>query len=96
MFLPSVCVHNNTWERKTSWSSAPVYYCERWTSATVFYCECKRKVKTGEAGNEAKAYASKSVEQFDTHCIPNENIVMETGGREAFVIGRSKVKLKKM
>ena len=64
----------------------------------MFYCECKRKVKTGEAGNEAKAYASliKSVEQFDTHCIPNENIVMETGGREAFVIGRSKVKLKKM
>ena len=37
-----------------------------------------------------------SVEQFDTHCTPNENIVMETGGREAFVIGRSKVKLKKM
>ena len=47
MFLPSVCVHNNTREWKTSWSSAPVYYCE-----------CKRKVKTGEAGNEAKAYAS--------------------------------------
>ena len=64
----------------------------------MYYCECKRKVKTGEAGNEAKAYASlyKSVEQFDTHCTPNENIVMETGGREAFVIGRSKVKLKKM
>ena len=61
MFVPSVCVHNNTWERKTSWSSAPVYYCERWTSATVFYCECKWKVKTGEAGNEAKAYASLNV-----------------------------------
>ena len=50
MFLPSVCVHNNTRERKTSWSSAPVYYCE-----------CKRKVKTGEAVNEAKAYASLNV-----------------------------------
>ena len=25
---------------------------------TVYYCERKRKVKTGEAGNEAKAYAS--------------------------------------
>ena len=61
MFLPSVCVHNNTRERKTSWSSAPVYYCERWSSATVYYCECKRKVKTGEAGNEAKAYASLNV-----------------------------------
>ena len=42
-FLPSVCIHNNTRERKTGEkhfrrSSAPVYYCER-----------KRKVKTGEA-----------------------------------------------
>ena len=35
------------------------------------------------------------VKQFDAHCTPNENIVMETGGREAFVIGRSKVNLKK-
>ena len=34
------------------------------------------------------------MKQFDTHCTPNENIVMETGGREAFVIGRSKGKLK--
>ena len=50
VFLPSICVHNNTQERKTSWSSAP-----------VCYCECKRKVKTGEAGNEAKAYASLNV-----------------------------------
>ena len=61
MFLPSICVHNNTRERKTSRSSAPVYYCERWSSATVYYCECKRKVKTGEAVNEAKAHASLNV-----------------------------------
>ena len=68
MFLPSVCVHNNTREQKTSWSSAPVYYCERWSSGTVYYCECKWKVKTGGgggggggAGNEAKAYASLNV-----------------------------------
>ena len=27
-----------------------------------------------------------SVKQFDTHCIWNENIVMETRGREVFVI----------
>ena len=37
-----------------------------------------------------------SVKQFDTPCTPKENIVMETRGREAFVIGRSKVNLKKM
>ena len=37
-----------------------------------------------------------SVNQFVTPCSPNENIVMETRGREAFVIGRSKVDLKKM
>ena len=36
------------------------------------------------------AYASLSVKQSDTHCTPKENIIMETGGREAFVIGRSK------
>ena len=29
------------------------------------------------------------MKQFDTHCTPNKNIVMETGGRETFVIGRS-------
>ena len=44
--------------------------------------------------NKHQAYASLSVKQFDTHCTPNENIVMETGGREAFVIGRSMVNLK--
>ena len=37
-----------------------------------------------------------SVNQFVTPCSPHENIVMETRGREAFVIGRSKVDLKKM
>ena len=37
-----------------------------------------------------------SVNQFVTPCSPNENIVTETRGREAFVIGRSKVDLKKM
>ena len=31
-------------------------------------------------------YASLSVKQFDTHCTPTEKIVMETGGREAFMI----------
>ena len=41
-------------------------------------------------------YASLSVKQFDTHCPPNENTVMETGGRKPLVIGRSKVNLKKM
>ena len=37
-----------------------------------------------------------SVKQFDTHFIPNEKIVMESGGREAFVIGMSKINLKNM
>ena len=41
-----------------------------------------------------QAYASLFVEQFDTHCTPNQNILMETRGREAFVIGRSKVDAK--
>ena len=36
------------------------------------------------------------MKQFDTHCIPKENIIIETGGREAFVMERSKVDLKKM
>ena len=44
----------------------------------------------------ALRYASLSVKQFDTHCTPNERIVMETWGREAFVIGKSKVNVKKM
>ena len=44
----------------------------------------------------ALRYASLSVKQFDTHCTPSKRIVMETGGREAFVIGKSKVNVKKM
>ena len=36
-----------------------------------------------------------TVKQFDTHCTPKENIVMETGGREAFVIERSRVNLER-
>ena len=40
--------------------------------------------------NQHQAYASLSVKRFDTHCTPKEKIVMETGGREGFVIGRSK------
>ena len=33
------------------------------------------------------------MKKFDTHYTPNENIVIETGGGEAFVMGRSKVKM---
>ena len=33
---------------------------------------------------------------IDAHSTPNKNIVMDTGGREAFVVGRSKVNLKKI
>ena len=50
LFLPSVCIHKNTRERKTGkqsiffWSSTPVY------------CKCKQKVKTGEAWEQDYFY----------------------------------------
>ena len=56
---------------------------------------CKQHIKSW-IETRISDLASFSVKQFDTHCTPNENIVMETGGREAFVIGRSKVNLKKI
>ena len=57
---------------------------------------CKQHIKSWIESRISVLASGLSVKQFDTHCTPNENIVMETGGREALVIGRSKVNLKKM
>ena len=50
--------------------------------------------KTGEAGNEAKAYASLNLSLWSnlTHTVPQTRTL---SWKEAFVIGRSKVKFKK-
>ena len=38
-FLPSICIHNNTWERKTG----VLIFCQ--SSNFMCYCECKGKIK---------------------------------------------------
>ena len=55
LFLPSVCVHNNTreWRTRFCWSSAPVYYCEP-----------KWKVNMGQAGERGQAFPTPYCKQL--------------------------------
>ena len=44
--------------------------------------------KLGRLVPSPPVYATLSVKQFGAQCRPKENVVMETGGKEAFVLRR--------